>query len=50
MEEQIPEWKRNAVVLQEDSEQEEESQGMLKRARSKLGEKINETQAAQNFY
>ena len=51
MEEQIPEWKRNALVVASDDEEEQQKKrGMFGRMKAKIGGKINETEAAQNFY
>ena len=44
MEEDIPEWKRGAIVITDQTSQ--EKQGMIKRLRSKLGGKINKTEYA----
>ena len=46
MEADIPEWKRGALVVQSDGEEEEEvKSGVLRKLRAKL----SETEAAQNF-
>ena len=51
MEESIPEWKRNAVVIVSTDEEEEQAQrGVFGRMRSRVADSINETEAAQNFY
>ena len=51
MEEHIPEWKRNALVVGNDDEEEQEKKrGYIGRMKAKVGAKINETEAAQNFY
>ena len=52
MEESIPEWKRNALVLQSDDEEElkVKAPGYLRRMKNAAGEKINSTEAAQKFY
>ena len=51
MEEEIPEWKRNALVVSNDDEGEvQKKKGMIGRMKAKIGDKINETEAAQNFY
>ena len=51
MEEEIPEWKRNALVVASDDEEEEQKKrGMFGRMKGKIAGKINETEAAQNFY
>lgn len=51
MEEEIPEWKRNALVIQSDDEEEEQKkQGVFSKFKGAVGERINQTQAAQNFY
>ena len=48
MEEEIPEWKRGAVVAT-DHEVGDES-GFFKRLGKSVGSKINETEYAKNFY
>ena len=52
MEEEIPEWKRNALVIASDDEdgEGERKRGVFGRAKDAVGEKISSTQAAQNFY
>ena len=52
MEESIPEWKRSALVVQSDDEEEEQAKkrGVFGKIKGAVGEKINQTQAAQNFY
>ena len=52
MEESIPEWKRTALVVQSDDEEEESAKkrGVFGKIKGAVGEKINQTQAAQNFY
>jgi len=52
MEEEIPEWKRNALVIQSDDEdgEDESKKGRFARMKGAVGEKISSTQAAQNFY
>ena len=42
----IPDWKKNALVTQENEPQSNEKQ----RFRDKMKEKVSQTQAAQNFY
>ena len=47
MEESIPEWKRNAVVIVSTDEEEERAQrGVFSRMRSNVADRINETEAA----
>ena len=51
MEESIPEWKRNALVIASDDEEEEkQKRGIIGRMKGRIGDKLNETEAAQNFY
>ena len=47
MEENIPEWKRNALVIASDDEEEEEQRrGVLGRMKDNVASKINQTEAA----
>lgn len=48
LQEQIPEWKRNAVVIS-DAVPEEEKPGFIKRMKNKVTNKISSTKAAQEF-
>ena len=52
--ESIPEWKRGALVVQEggsaDADDEKAVEGIFKRARSKIAQRVNETQFAKDFY
>ena len=51
MEEEIPEWKRGALVVASDDEEEEQKKrGMFGRMKGAVGDRINQTEAAQNFY
>ncbi len=50
MEESIPEWKRNAIVIASDDEDEEKHRGVFGRAKDRVSNKINSTEAAQKFY
>lgn len=51
MEETIPEWKRNALVIASDDEEEQEvKRGVFGRMKDNVSGKINQTEAAQNFY
>ena len=48
--EQIPEWKRGALmVAQTEEEQMEQQKGVYRRTKEKLGAKISETEAYQRF-
>ena len=49
IQEQIPEWKRNAVVLQEDEPEEEKAKGIFGRAKAAAGDRIRSTTAVQNM-
>lgn len=50
--ESIPEWKRGALVVTEGGQEleQEEVQGIFKRVRSKLGDKVKNTKIAKDFY
>ena len=48
IQQQIPEWKRGAVVIS-DKPQEEEKKGLFKRMTGKITSKIAKTSAAQEF-
>lgn len=50
MEADIPEWKRGALVVASDDEEEQEKPGYFSRVRSAAADRINQTEAAQNFY
>ena len=50
MEQSIPEWKRNAIVIASDDEEEERHRGVIGRMKDRVGEKISSTEAAQKFY
>ena len=51
MEEHIPEWKRNALVVASDDEEEQKKhRGYIGKMKDAVGDRINETEAAQNFY
>lgn len=50
MEESIPEWKRNALVVGDNDEEDEVKPGMFKRMKTAAGDKISNTEAAQKFY
>lgn len=51
MEESIPEWKRNALVVASDDEGDAaEKRGILGRIKASAADKINQTEAAQKFY
>jgi hypothetical protein len=41
--ESIPEWKRGALVVTNSEKEEEEVQGVLKRVRAKIGNKVKQT-------
>jgi hypothetical protein len=46
MEQSIPEWKRNAIVIASDDEEEERHRGVIGRMKDRVGEKISSTEAA----
>jgi len=46
----IPEWKRGALVVNDQAEEEAEELGRFGRFKGKLQEKIDSTEAAQKFY
>ena len=49
--ESIPEWKRGALVVNDQEEEEEQvAPGIFGKAKNKMKEKINETEVAQKFY
>lgn len=50
LEEAIPEWKRTALVLQDDEEEAQKEESRFRKVKNKLGEKISSTEAAQKFY
>jgi hypothetical protein len=47
--ETIPEWKRGALVVQNNQQDDKEVQSVFKKIRAKISGKILETEAAQNF-
>jgi hypothetical protein len=47
--ETIPEWKRGALVVQNNIEQDEELKGVFGRIRAKIGSTLSETEAAKSF-
>lgn len=52
MEESVPEWKRNALVIASDDEGDDlpKKRGYIGRMKGAIGEKLSETEAAQKFY
>ncbi len=49
MEKQIPEWKRGALTVS-DVQVEEERKGLIKKLKSSVKSKINQTDTAKQFY
>lgn len=47
--ETIPEWKRGALVVQNNSQEDQEVQGVFKKIRAKISGTILETEAAKTF-
>ena len=45
----IPEWKRGALTITDNQQDDEETKGIFKRMRSKIGSKIQETDQFKNF-
>jgi hypothetical protein len=51
LQEQIPEWKRTALVLADDEEDAQKGQqGFFSKAKGRIGEAVSGTEAAKNFY
>lgn len=48
--ESIPEWKRGALVVNEETEEDQQETGIYGRLKGRMREKIDSTEAAQNFY
>ena len=47
--ETIPEWKRGALVVQNNTQEDKEVQGVFRKIRAKISGTILETDAAKNF-
>ena len=50
MQQEIPEWKRQSLVVTDQQAEEEEKQGLFKKLRKGVKERVSQTEAAQKFY